>query len=450
MRMKWWMTYIVAVNRNCGSSEANGKGLSFWRNNLFSGTIIYLLPFCLIALLPSLYWIFVIRQYILAVVDILTVLAMIVVAFVPGMSLVMRKIIFISCVYTFSCIILYYVGLSGPGLIYLLASSIFAILIFPTAYPFWPACINACICLLFGIAVWLDVIPWPQQSDHSVGAWMAVSSNLIFLSFLSCALIPRLFRGLQETILKEKLLKEEVNKQQQSLQQAMVMLQQKNNELEQFAYVASHDLKEPLRMVISFMGLLKEQYGPELDEKANTYIGYALDGGKRMQKMIADLLELSRTAHHNAVKEWVNLGVILVEVKQNIFQLIEESKAEIIIKADLPLLAVYRVDITRLLQNLLSNAIKFRKKETNPVIHFDTTEKEEGWLFSIQDNGIGIKKEKFEKIFEIFTRLHSQETYEGTGIGLAVCKKVVEHHGGKIWVESEEGNGSTFHFIIQK
>ena len=238
--------------------------------------------------------------------------------------------------------------------------------------------------------------------------------------------------------------------QQQSLQQALDMLQQKNKELEQFAYVASHDLKEPLRMVTSFMGMLKNKYGNLLDEKGHSYLGFAVDGGKRMQKMIDDLLELSRTARHDGAKETVNFNDLLKEVKQNIFRLIEENRAEIIVKTALPVLPVYRADITRLLQNLLSNAIKFRKKEINPMINISASELETSWLFTIEDNGIGIEDEKTDKIFEIFARLHAQDTYEGTGIGLAVCRKVAEQHGGEIWVAAEEGKGSSFYFTIKK
>jgi signal transduction histidine kinase len=448
--LKYWNIYITSVKRNCGSSGNNGKDLAYWRDNLFAGTIIYLLPFSLIALLPGLYWIFVTGQDIIAVADLLAVAGMTIVAFMPGISQAIRKTIFISSAYAFSCALLYYVGLSGPGLVYLLTASIFSILIFPTTYRFWPALLNTFICILFVMALMLDVTPWPKDREHSVGEWVAVSANLVFLSFLSAALIPRLFNGLQETLDKEKQLKEDLHIQQQSLQQALNMLQQKNNELEQFAYVASHDLKEPLRMVTSFIGMLKNKYGYQLDAKAHTYIDFAVDGSKRMQQMIADLLELSRTASQDGVRELINLNDILNEVKQNIHKLIEENSAEIITKTELPVLTVYRADILRLLQNLLSNAIKFRKKEINPVIVVSMTEKEKEWLFRIEDNGIGIEPDKFEKIFEIFSRLHSQESYEGTGIGLAICKKIVERNGGKIWLESEEEKGSVFYFTIKK
>ncbi len=345
---------------------------------------------------------------------------------------------------------LYYLGLYGPGLIFLLASGIFSLLIFPTVYTFWSAWLNTFICLWFAAAIMLRIIPWNELHENPASEWVGVSSNVVFLSFLFAALMPRLVNGLQKTIDKENQLKEELNRQQQSLQEALRMLHQKNNELEQFAYVTSHDLKEPARMVTSFMKLLKSKYGNQLDEKAHTYMDFAIHSGVRMQKMIADLLDLSRTDREDMIKEPTDLNDILKEASQNIFKLIEESRTEIIIKQTLPVLAVCRVDIIRLFQNLLSNAIKFRKQEITPVIRVSTTENREEWLFSIADNGIGIEKDKFIKIFEIFARLHSQQTYEGTGIGLSVCKKVVEHHGGRIWVDSEEGIGSIFYFTIKK
>ncbi len=223
-----------------------------------------------------------------------------------------------------------------------------------------------------------------------------------------------------------------------------------NVNLEQLMYVVSHDLKEPLRMVNSFMLLLKNKYAQLLDEKANTYIGFAVDGGKRMQAMITDLLELSHTAANNSHKELVDVNLLFNEAQQNLFNLIKESKAEIVTDGKLPKLIVNKSDIIRLFQNLVGNAIKFKKRDTHPVITLNVMENKDEWLISIKDNGIGIPAEKFENIFEIFNRLHSKEEYEGTGIGLASCKKIVEGNGGTIWLESEEDIGSTFYFTIPK
>ncbi|MBX2939427.1 MAG: GHKL domain-containing protein [Ferruginibacter sp.] len=426
------------------------KDVDYWRNNLFAGTIIFLLPLCLIALVPGIYFCILTKQYTIAVVDIVTTISVLMIAFMPGINLQLRKIIFFGMVVILSCTLLLYLGLLGPGLLYLLAACIFSLLIFPTKYSYWPAWIITGICILFTLAIWLNIIELPRPNIDAASEWIAVSSNLVFLAFLLAALVPTLFRGLQETLNKEKELKETLRKQQQELQRALDQVKQKNKELEQFAYVASHDLHEPLRMITSFMGMLQNKYGDQLDDKAKSYIHFAVDGGKRMQKMISDLLELSRTGRSDTAMELVNLDDVLKQVQQNISKLIDENNAVIIIESPLPEVTVYRRDIERLFQNLLSNAIKFRSKDFHPVIRISCIEKHDSWQINIEDNGIGIEKDKFEKVFEIFSRLHTHDEYQGSGIGLAVCRKVVEQHGGIIKVKSNENKGSTFYFTIQK
>jgi light-regulated signal transduction histidine kinase (bacteriophytochrome) len=179
-------------------------------------------------------------------------------------------------------------------------------------------------------------------------------------------------------------------------------------------------------------------------------MNFAIDGGVRMQNMITDLLELSRTARQDSALEQINLNEILHETKANLLKLIEETQAEIIVENELPSLWANRADMTRLLQNLLSNAIRFKKEGINPEVRLSATEQGNHWLIIVADNGIGIEQKNAIKIFEIFARLHSLEEYMGTGIGLAVCKKVVERHGGRIWVESELGKGSRFYFTLNK
>lgn len=446
--MNYWKAYTNLIKQNCSPFRAE-KDLAYWRNNFFAGIIFYLLPLCLIALIPGLVWIYTIQAWSLAVVDLLTFAAIITVAFLPGISLVARKIIFILSSYLLGIALLYYVGLSGPGLMYLMAVCVFSLLIFPAKYAFWPALANTIILILFAIALTMDWLPW-HQKDLSLGSFIAISSNLAFLSFLSAALIPVVFKGLQQTIDKGKRLSAELKAKQQSLEKALQLLESTNIELEQFAYVASHDLKEPLRMVSSFMSLLKNKYNDKLDDKAHTYIDFAIDGGNRMQRMIEDLLELSRTASQHLIKVPVDINIVVEEVQQNLFKIITDNKVAISISQKLPILSVYKSDISRLFQNLVSNAVKFRKKDVDPIIHIRFFENTEEYQFEIEDNGIGIEKEKHNKIFEIFSRLHSQKTHEGNGIGLAVCKKVVEHYGGKLWVQSEPGRGSKFCFTIKK
>ncbi|GCC53268.1 hypothetical protein SanaruYs_35110 [Chryseotalea sanaruensis] len=222
-----------------------------------------------------------------------------------------------------------------------------------------------------------------------------------------------------------------------------------NAELEQFAYVASHDLQEPLRMVSSFLTLLEKNYKVQLDDRAKQYIHFAVDGAERMRQIILDLLEYSRVGKLKNKKEAVDLNDIMQELLLLYRTQIEEIKADISIQS-LPKIYAYKAPVRQVFHNIFSNAIKYHNKAVKPSIGIEVKEEETHWLFSIKDNGIGIKADYHEKIFVIFQRLHARNEYPGTGMGLAICKKIIENMGGKIWVTAEEGQGSTFYFTIDK
>ncbi|HEY6900377.1 MAG TPA: ATP-binding protein [Puia sp.] len=221
-----------------------------------------------------------------------------------------------------------------------------------------------------------------------------------------------------------------------------------NAELERFAYIASHDLQEPLRMVSSFLQLLQKKYGGQLDAKADQYIHYAVDGAERMKALIMDLLEYSRVGTGKESFVWVDTNEVLKEVGDIFREKIISARATVNI-GPMPTVWGDKVQVTQLFQNLISNALKYQS-EAPPVISIRAKEEATHYLFSIEDNGIGIDPQFFDKIFIIFQRLHNKSDYSGTGIGLAICKKIVERHGGKIWVESEPQKGSTFYFTITK
>lgn len=222
-----------------------------------------------------------------------------------------------------------------------------------------------------------------------------------------------------------------------------------NLELERFAYIASHDLQEPLRMVSNFTGLLREEYGKELDETAQYYMRYIEDGSARMQNLVSDLLEYSRINPDDTGREDVDCNKTLAVALQNLETLIEETHA-VITYDTLPVIKANSVRFTRLMQNLVGNAIKYRRHDTAPTIHIAVEDKDNEWLFSVSDNGIGIREEYLEQIFVIFKRLHNKDEYGGTGIGLAICRKIVESFDGHIWAKSKFGEGTTFHFTIPK
>lgn len=226
-------------------------------------------------------------------------------------------------------------------------------------------------------------------------------------------------------------------------------LSRSNLELEQFAYVASHDLQEPLRTIINFVGLFKKQYSENnIFDNSIKYLDYILDATTRMQSLIVDLLTYSRIGHYKNTIE-IDCNKVVKEVLTDFDALINSSNAKINIE-NLPVIQGHYSEIKSLFQNLISNAIKFRKKDTLPEVTIRAVEHEKDWLFSVKDNGIGIDEIFHDKLFKIFQRLHPQNEYSGTGIGLAQCKKIVELLGGKIWLDSKPGKGSTFYFNIPK
>jgi hypothetical protein len=223
-------------------------------------------------------------------------------------------------------------------------------------------------------------------------------------------------------------------------------LARSNADLEQFAYIASHDLQEPLRMVTSYLQLLQKRYRDKLDADADEFIAYAVDGATRMQGLIQDLLSYSRVSTRGQPFKTVNGDRALRDALDNLKMAIAETNA-IVTFDPLPQVMADGIQLTQLFQNLIANAIKFRR-EIPLKIHVGVKKSDENWLFSVSDNGIGIEEQYFEKIFLIFQRLHRRTDYPGTGIGLAICKKIVERHGGKIWLESKPNRGSIFYFTM--
>ena len=252
--------------------------------------------------------------------------------------------------------------------------------------------------------------------------------------------IPLFWQGVMFDITEQKHSEEE-------LTELVEELRRSNAELEQFAYVASHDLQEPLRMVSSYTQLLGRRYKGKLDSDADEFIGYAVDGANRMQILINDLLQYSRVGTRGKPFSPTDMDAVVEAARANLRVAIEESGAEV--SADsLPTVMGDQSQLVQLFQNLISNAIKFHSEET-PRVHVGAERRGGYWIFSVRDNGIGIEEQYLERIFVIFQRLHARKEYSGTGIGLAVCKKIVERHGGKIRVESEPARGSTFYFTLR-
>ncbi|MDY6875837.1 MAG: ATP-binding protein [Chloroflexota bacterium] len=238
----------------------------------------------------------------------------------------------------------------------------------------------------------------------------------------------------------------EIKRTEEVLRERTEALERSNRELEQLAYVASHDLQEPLRMVTSYLQLIERRYKGSLDSDADEFIAFAVDGAARMQGLINDLLIYSRVGTRGKPFELTDCSAVLNRALANLQVAIEENGA-VVTHGTLPTVMADETQLVRVFQNLIGNAIKFRS-DLAPEIHVEIERNDGEWLFSVRDNGIGMAPQYFERIFVIFQRLHNRSEYSGTGIGLAVCKKIVERHGGRIWVTSEPEKGSTFYFTI--
>lgn len=234
---------------------------------------------------------------------------------------------------------------------------------------------------------------------------------------------------------------------EEELKQKTKELERSNKDLQQFAYVASHDLQEPLRMISSFSQLLAKRYSGLMGEEADEFIDFILDGSTRMQALINNLLEYSRIETRGGEFESVETSSVADQVVRSLSSKSEECQAVITYDA-LPVVWGDFSQLIRLFQNLLTNSLKYRS-DAAPEVYISAEFSDGEWLFCVRDNGIGIDPKYFERIFVIFKRLHGREEYDGSGMGLAICKRIVERHGGRIWVESQPGNGSTFYFTLQ-
>jgi chemotaxis family two-component system sensor kinase Cph1 len=246
----------------------------------------------------------------------------------------------------------------------------------------------------------------------------------------------------------EEALKRSNNELELVVQARLKDLEKSNIELQHFAYVASHDLQEPLRMVISHLALLDKRYKDALDPEAREHLHFAVDGGMMMKALIDDLLTYSRIDSQVNALTPVNMNGVVAKTLTNLAFAIKETQAQVIV-GEMPIIIADESQMFQVMLNLIGNSLKFRGPEP-PVIRITAEEQGNDWIFYVKDNGIGIKEDYAERIFVMFQRLHTKAEYPGTGIGLAIVKKVVEHHDGRIWVESEEGKGATFFFTIPK
>lgn len=410
--------------------------VEYWQDRLFASAVEYTVPLSSIAVIPGVIYSFYIGQTALGIFDIVVMLWLLLIGFAPLPSVKTRKLLFISCLYFVSTYLLVYIGITGPGILFLFAAAVFALLILPVKYAWWWSITNLFACILFAAVIHFDLSPIPEVNNIPVAQWLAVAANLVFLSFTFSLLLPRLINGLSGSIEKQREMQTE--------------LYVKNNDLEQYASVIAHDLQTPLRTISGFLNLLEKKYSPSLDDKAKEYIHYAVDGSGHLQHIINGLLDFSRAGKYEPEKfEQFNLNEVADEVSLLLRALIDEKSAVISCQPGISLFS-NRAGVTQVLHNLVSNALKYSKAGVPVRIRITCKDEPGQWCICVEDNGIGISNEYFEKIFIIFQRLHTRTEYEGTGIGLAIVKRIVEKLNGRVWVESTPGIGSRFYFTIPK
>lgn len=443
-----WNRYLLFIKNICLATEENASPLDHWRDRLFVYGIAFLIPFCLIGLIPGLVMSYINNFIPLFIFDSIAFIVSVIVALVPRIPLIVRKWAIFMVFYGIGAVLIFFIGNYGPGLMYLLSVSILMILFLPNNQAYISFFFNLATCIIFSLLIHFDLISsLPNLPKLDLVHWITVSSNLIFLSAMFSFLIPKLFSRLENSLREQVKLQEQLTKGTIKLKKSLVEVESKNKELEHFTFVVSHDLQEPLRMITGFLELLKIKYYGKLDEKANTYISYAVDGANRMRMLILDLSEYSRI---NKIKDdpvLLNPQKILEDLQLTFQNEIQSKKAEITSESLKPFYG-YPSFFSVLLQNLIANALKYSAPGRPPKIHLSMTHRDKDYLFELTDNGVGIEAEYFDKIFVLFQRLRKKNVGSGTGMGLAIVKKITDMLGGKIWVSSEVGKGSVFSFTL--
>lgn len=447
--MKFWNSYKIAVIRNCTGAAPDENTIGHWGNVLFSNLILYLLPLSIIAILPGIAFSFMTGYIVMGILDCIILFALIALTLYPRFSVDFRKHLLIGICYFASGALLIIIGIQGPGLIYLMITTVIYVLIFPGKNAFLPSWLNTVIIsIISGMILFAD-FKWEYQDTTEPGLWIAVSSNMIFLSFAISAFVPKIFLGIQNAINNQIKLKDELQKNEKSLSAALNKLEAKNREIAEFAVIASHDLKEPLRTVRTMSELLQKKYAEKIEARGVTMLNLIISSAKRGIKLTEDLLEYARLDQASGGFSLVDTDSLVKEVVQQLKS--PAAAAEFTVYFDsLPKVYARENALHRLFYNLIGNGIKYSRPDVKPEIRISASDAESFTQFVISDNGIGIAEEHFQEIFRIFKRLHSRDEFEGTGVGLAACKKIVEQHDGKIWVESQTGSGSIFYFTLAK
>ena len=350
-----------------------------------------------------------------------------------------------------------FLGLMGSGRVWLFAFSVLATVLLGWKVGLITLVLNLATMLFFGWFMVTGRIDWSVSEGHNLEVWTTTTVTFMLIITMVTSFLGILVTGLQNSLDKEKKLSRELEEERallerrvldrtQDLDQKARELARSNSELQNFAHIASHDLQEPLRMISSYLQLLERRYKGKLDDEADEFIHYSVDGAQRMGALLDGLLSYARVDSKGGEFVLVDANHIVQQALDNLQIALDEHQAVVTI-GELPPLQADPSQLIQLFQNLISNALKYRR-EVRPEIEISASRRESDWHFSIRDNGIGFEQDQAERIFMIFQRLHTKDEVDGLGIGLAICKKIVERHRGRIWAESRPGGGAAFHFLL--
>lgn len=445
--MKYWGEYKIRMAQTIlGQSEAS-PNLSYYRNQLFFYLILYTLTFSPLAIVPGIIASYRTGFINLLILNVILFFVLMIIAFARPIKIQTRKLIFIIALLITSWSLIFNLKLEGPGMMYLYSCIIVTCLIHSGKIAYKLILINSIALGLIGLNIQYQWMSLGLTEDQSITTWFGITVNLIFVSIIIVACFEMIFRKLDKIIHQQRTLNEMVKSDNKKMKDTQKVLQEKNDELSQFAHIIAHDLKEPLRSMQAFSDLTISKYKESIPEKGQEFLNHIKTSSKRMALLLDSLLEYAEIGKDKQ-KSNFSVNELMEELEQDLSQLIKENKATINYN-QLPEITAYEFEFKQLLQNLIANAVKFKKEDENIKVKIKANEKNQHWEFLITDNGIGIDSKHQEKIFTIFHRLHKNR-FPGTGLGLANCKKIVEMHNGKIWVDSIPEKGSTFHFTISK
>lgn len=445
--MKYLGEYKTRLAKTILGQEETIQNLSYFRNQLFYYIILYTIPISPLAIIPGIIASYRTGYANLIALNVLTLLIFIIIGFVKPIKIETRKYIFISTLFLIAWSLFYNLKLEGPGLMYLFAVVIVTCLIHSGRSAYLLILTNSIALTIIGLNIQFDWFSLNIGLNQSLTTWFGIVVNLVFLSTVIVACFEMIFKKLEKIIISQRELNKQVKSDNQKMIDAQNILKEKNDELNQFAHIIAHDLKEPLRSMQAFSDLTIKKYKNSIPEKGQEFLNHIKTSSVRMALLLDSLLEYAQIGTGKQ-KSTFAVEDILKELENDLSQLIKENKA-VISYNHLPQITAYELEFKQLLQNLMANAIKFKKDNDSIKVKIEALEKPEYWEFLITDNGIGIDPKQQQKIFTIFHRLH-KDKFPGTGLGLANCKKIVEMHDGKIWVDSEENKGSTFYFTVSK